>query len=81
LRHHNVGINIPEDLDFHDYIMAYPGWDSKSMALVNITSNNHKTGSVYGGSTNTQGTTTVTKSALQFTLGEKLENWYLIDKS
>jgi hypothetical protein len=74
-------MNIPEDLDFYDYIMAYPDWDSKSMALVNITSNNHKTGSVYSGSINTQGTATVTKSALEFTLGEKLENWYLIDES
>ena len=58
--------------------MAYPGWDSSSMALVNVTKNNHKAGSVYGGLVNTFGGGSVNKTALQFTLGEELKNWYLL---
>lgn len=79
LRHHNVGKNTLQELDYYDYILAYANWDPNSMMLVNITENDSKAGYVYGGTVNTGGSASVNKSALQHTLGEGLTDWYILE--
>jgi len=82
LRVLNVGMNVDDKSeDYYDYILAYASWESESMMIVNITDNNSKAGSVYGGVIPIRtdlGRAVVTKAGFQHTLGKGLKDWYLI---
>jgi hypothetical protein len=82
LRVLNVGMYVEDKSeDYYDYILAYANWDSDSMMIVNITENNSKAGSVYGGVIPIRtdlGKAVVTKAGFQHTLGNELKDWYLI---
>jgi hypothetical protein len=51
------------------------------MMIVNITANNSKAGSVYGGAISVRkdlGKAVVTKAGFQHTLGKDLKDWHII---
>ena len=81
IRKINAGMNVKNKADdFYDYILAYANWDSDSMMLVNITEQNSKAGSVYGGVIPIfdNEKKVVIKKGFKHTLGNDLKDWYLI---
>ncbi len=46
IRIYNVGMNVPTEEDFYDYMLISPRWEDGWMYLVNVTHGNNKAGSL-----------------------------------
>ena len=44
----NVGMNVPKEEDYYDYMLVGIPWESEFLILVNVTHDNTKAGAVYG---------------------------------
>lgn len=67
---------------FYDYMLCYAPWE-KNMLLINITKNNLKKGSAFGGTIPVENNDNfvVDRKGFEYTLGEsELENWFLIEE-
>lgn len=44
----NIGMNVPKEKDFYDYMLVNIPWEADFLILVNVTHDNIKAGAVYG---------------------------------
>ena len=44
----NIGMNVPKEKDYYDYMLVKIPWESEFLILVNVTYDNTKAGAVYG---------------------------------